>query len=158
MARRLTELYAAERHATRAREHASASWDTRSPGMAVDAVHAKYVASREAAEGAARAVQLLASAEPPTAMWWPGGPSRKRCAPPRTGWTSPTAASAVKRRRRRTTRRAGLRRRAAPHIAGPRRTERPRVAPDAAEEVVARRARGLYKPVDSVFSPQWRYY
>ncbi|MBA6436606.1 acyl-CoA dehydrogenase family protein [Streptomyces sp. GMR22] len=62
VARHLAELYVAERHATRACEHASDSWDAGSPDMAVDAVHAKYVASREAAEGAARAVQLLASA------------------------------------------------------------------------------------------------
>ncbi|WP_333768473.1 acyl-CoA dehydrogenase family protein [Streptomyces sp. IBSBF 2435] len=60
--RLLAELYVGEQIATRACEHASASWDGGAPEVATDAVQAKYIASRAAAAGASHAVQLLASA------------------------------------------------------------------------------------------------
>lgn len=62
VARHLAELYAAERVATQACEQASRSWDERSPAQVMDAILAKYVASTHAAQGAASAVQVLASA------------------------------------------------------------------------------------------------
>ncbi|GAA2691342.1 MULTISPECIES: acyl-CoA dehydrogenase family protein [Actinosynnema] len=62
VARHLAELHVGEQIAARASEHASALWDAGSPDGAVAAVQAKYLASREAAAGAARAVQLLGSA------------------------------------------------------------------------------------------------
>ncbi|MFD9700457.1 acyl-CoA dehydrogenase family protein [Lentzea sp. NPDC059081] len=62
VARHLAELYAAERTATKMCEDASRAWDDRSPDMGAAAVLAKYVASTEAARGAATAVQVLASA------------------------------------------------------------------------------------------------
>lgn len=60
--RLLAELYVGEQIATRACEHASASWDGGAPEVATDAVQAKYIASRAATAGASHAVQLLASA------------------------------------------------------------------------------------------------
>lgn len=62
VARRLAELYVAEQGATRACEHASRCWDTRSPDMVVATVLAKHVSARHAADGAASAMQVLASA------------------------------------------------------------------------------------------------
>ncbi|HUQ54769.1 acyl-CoA dehydrogenase family protein [Lentzea sp.] len=62
VARHLAELYVAERTATKMCEDASRAWDDRSPEMGSAAVLAKYVASTEAARGAATAVQVLASA------------------------------------------------------------------------------------------------
>jgi alkylation response protein AidB-like acyl-CoA dehydrogenase len=62
VARHVAELLVAEQTATRACEHASRRWDERSPEMVVATVMAKYVSSRHAADGAASAVQVLASA------------------------------------------------------------------------------------------------
>lgn len=62
VARHVAELLVAEQTATRACEHASRRWDERSPEMVMATVLAKYVSSRQAAEGAASAVQVLASA------------------------------------------------------------------------------------------------
>ncbi|WP_431980536.1 acyl-CoA dehydrogenase family protein [Streptomyces qinglanensis] len=62
VARHVAELLAAEQTATRACAHASHCWDTRSPEMVSATVLAKYVGSRQAAAGAATAVQVLASA------------------------------------------------------------------------------------------------
>jgi alkylation response protein AidB-like acyl-CoA dehydrogenase len=62
VARHVAELLVAEQSATRACEHASRRWDERSPEMVVATVMAKYVSSRHAADGAASAVQVLASA------------------------------------------------------------------------------------------------
>jgi methoxymalonate biosynthesis protein len=62
VARRLAELYVAEQSAARACEHASAAWDAGSPDMVVATVLAKHVGATSAAEAAASAVQVLASA------------------------------------------------------------------------------------------------
>ncbi|UKD51728.1 acyl-CoA/acyl-ACP dehydrogenase [Amycolatopsis sp. FU40] len=62
VARHVAELLVAEQSATRACEHASRRWDERSPEMVLATVLAKYVSSRQAADGAASAVQVLASA------------------------------------------------------------------------------------------------
>ncbi|MER5206202.1 acyl-CoA dehydrogenase family protein [Streptomyces sp. NPDC002825] len=62
VARHIADLHVAERTATFACERASTSWDAQSPDMVSDAVLAKYVASGNAAQGAARAVQVMASA------------------------------------------------------------------------------------------------
>ncbi|MGC7096205.1 acyl-CoA dehydrogenase family protein [Amycolatopsis lurida] len=61
VARHVADLLVAEQTATRACEHASRRWDERSPEMVVATVMAKYVSSRHAADGAASAVQVLAS-------------------------------------------------------------------------------------------------
>jgi alkylation response protein AidB-like acyl-CoA dehydrogenase len=58
----LARLYAAEQVATRMCEHASRCWDARSPEVVSATVLAKYTSSRNAAEGASAAVQVLASA------------------------------------------------------------------------------------------------
>ena len=58
----VAELLVGEQTATRVCEHASSCWDSGSTQVMVNAVLAKYVSSREAAKGSARAVQLLASA------------------------------------------------------------------------------------------------
>ncbi|UQI47376.1 acyl-CoA dehydrogenase family protein [Streptomyces sp. HU2014] len=62
VARHLAELLVAEQSARRACEHASDLWDEGSPDMVTAAVLAKHVAATGAARGAARAVQVLASA------------------------------------------------------------------------------------------------
>lgn len=62
VARHLADLLAAEQSATRVCEHASRCWDANSPEMAMSAVLAKYVAATGAAQGAARAVQVMGSA------------------------------------------------------------------------------------------------
>ncbi|OXM69566.1 acyl-CoA dehydrogenase family protein [Amycolatopsis vastitatis] len=62
VARHLAELVTAEHLATLACAHASTRWDEGSPDQAVAAVLAKQIAARQAADGAARAVQVLASA------------------------------------------------------------------------------------------------
>jgi len=60
--RHLADLLVAEQVATRACEHASRCWDSRSPDMVVATVLAKYVSATQAVRGAAAAVQVLASA------------------------------------------------------------------------------------------------
>lgn len=62
VARHLAELFVAEQTATRACEHASRCWDAKSPEMVVATVLAKHVSARNAADAAASAVQVLASA------------------------------------------------------------------------------------------------
>ncbi|MFD4812343.1 acyl-CoA dehydrogenase family protein [Streptomyces sp. NPDC058418] len=62
VARHLAELFAAEQTATRVCEHASRCWDEGSPEQVVATVLAKHVSARNAARGAATAVQVLASA------------------------------------------------------------------------------------------------
>jgi alkylation response protein AidB-like acyl-CoA dehydrogenase len=62
VARHLAELVTAEQIATLACAHASARWDEGAPDQAVATVLAKQIATRQAVDGAARAVQLLASA------------------------------------------------------------------------------------------------
>jgi methoxymalonate biosynthesis protein len=62
VARHIAELFIAEQVATRACEHASRCWDTRSPDMVMATVLAKYLSSTHAARGAATAVQVMASA------------------------------------------------------------------------------------------------
>lgn len=62
VARHIAGLWTAEQTATRMCAHASACWDARSPDVVSATVLAKYVSSRNAAEGAASAVQVLASA------------------------------------------------------------------------------------------------
>ncbi|GAA2909543.1 acyl-CoA dehydrogenase family protein [Streptosporangium fragile] len=62
VARHIAALFVATRTATMACEQASRSWDERTPSMVSDAVLAKYVASRNAARGAATAMQVMASA------------------------------------------------------------------------------------------------
>ncbi|MFC4564376.1 acyl-CoA dehydrogenase family protein [Nocardiopsis mangrovi] len=62
VARHLAELVVAERSATRACEHASRCWDHSSPDLVIAAVLAKHTAAVQAAQGAAAAVQVLASA------------------------------------------------------------------------------------------------
>ncbi|GAA2515878.1 acyl-CoA dehydrogenase family protein [Winogradskya humida] len=60
--RHLAELLIAEQTSTRICEHASRSWDSGSPDMAVMAVLAKHTSAGHAAGSAATAVQLLGSA------------------------------------------------------------------------------------------------
>ena len=62
VARHLAELYAGEQIASRVCEHASRCWDAGSPEQVVATVLAKHVSAARAAEGAASAVQVLASA------------------------------------------------------------------------------------------------
>ena len=62
VARQLAELLTAEQVASRVCEHASACWEAGSPEMALATVVAKQVSARNAASGAAAAVQVLASA------------------------------------------------------------------------------------------------
>ncbi|WP_103341325.1 acyl-CoA dehydrogenase family protein [Amycolatopsis sp. CA-126428] len=62
VARHVADLHVAVRTATLACERASDSWDRNSPELVTDAVLAKYVAAGNAAAGATRAVQVLASA------------------------------------------------------------------------------------------------
>ena len=62
VARHLAELYAGEQIATRVCEHASRCWDSGSPEQVVATVLAKHVSATRAAQGAASAVQVLASA------------------------------------------------------------------------------------------------
>ncbi|MFY1683386.1 acyl-CoA dehydrogenase family protein [Micromonospora sp. WMMD730] len=61
VSRHLAELLVAEQVASRACEHASRCWDDGDPGLVAAVVLAKQVSSRNAARGAATAVQLLAS-------------------------------------------------------------------------------------------------
>jgi methoxymalonate biosynthesis protein len=60
--RHLAELYVLEQSAARSCERASASWDSGAPDMAISAVLAKHLSARNAVQGAAIAVQVLASA------------------------------------------------------------------------------------------------
>jgi methoxymalonate biosynthesis protein len=60
--RHLADLLVAEQVATRACEHASRCWESRSPDVVVATVLAKYVSATQAVRGAAAAVQVLASA------------------------------------------------------------------------------------------------
>ena len=60
--RHLAELYVLEQSATRLCERASQSWDAAAPDMAIMAVLAKHLSARNAVQGAAMAVQVLASA------------------------------------------------------------------------------------------------
>jgi methoxymalonate biosynthesis protein len=62
VARHLAELLTAEQVASRVCEHASACLQKRSPEMVLATVLAKQVSARNAAQGAASAVQILASA------------------------------------------------------------------------------------------------
>lgn len=62
VARHLAELATAERLATLACEDGSRAWDAGDPDLATTVVFAKHVAARNAAQGAAAAVQILASA------------------------------------------------------------------------------------------------
>ncbi|MEU1240792.1 acyl-CoA dehydrogenase family protein [Micromonospora parva] len=62
VARHLAELLVSERTATLACERASHCWDTGSSEMVIATVLAKHVGAREAAQGAAAAVQVMASA------------------------------------------------------------------------------------------------
>lgn len=62
VARHLGELAAAAQVATLTCEHASRCWDEARPDVVTAAVLAKHVAARNATQGAAAAVQLLASA------------------------------------------------------------------------------------------------
>ncbi|PZH08630.1 acyl-CoA dehydrogenase [Streptomyces sp. NTH33] len=62
VARHLADLFIAEQTATQACTHASACWDAGSPDLVVATVLAKHVGARHAAQGAATAVQVLASA------------------------------------------------------------------------------------------------
>lgn len=62
VARHLAELLVSEQIASRACEHASHCWESRSPDMVAATVLAKHVSAGHAARGAAEAVQVLASA------------------------------------------------------------------------------------------------
>ncbi|WP_158891530.1 acyl-CoA dehydrogenase family protein [Amycolatopsis anabasis] len=62
VARHLAELLASEQVATRVCEHASRCWDSGSPDVVTATVLAKHVSAGHAAQGAATAVQVLASA------------------------------------------------------------------------------------------------
>lgn len=62
VARHVARLLVAEQTATRVCAYASHCWDTRSPEMVPATVLAKYVSAQQAAQGAASAVQVLASA------------------------------------------------------------------------------------------------
>jgi methoxymalonate biosynthesis protein len=57
----LAELFVAEQVSRRTCEHASRCWDAHSADMVAATVMAKYVSARNAARGAATAVQVLAS-------------------------------------------------------------------------------------------------
>lgn len=59
--RHLAELLASEQIATRICEHASRCWDANSPDVVVATVLAKHVSATHAVQGAASAVQVLAS-------------------------------------------------------------------------------------------------
>jgi methoxymalonate biosynthesis protein len=60
--RYLAELFVLEQSAAQLCEHASRSWDAGTPDTAIKAVLAKQVSARNAAQGSAMAVQVLASA------------------------------------------------------------------------------------------------
>ena len=60
--RYLAELFVLEQSAAQLCEHASRSWDEGTPDTAIKAVLAKLVSARNAAQGSAMAVQVLASA------------------------------------------------------------------------------------------------
>ena len=60
--RHLAQLVTFEHISTQACEAASKNWDSNRPSLAIDAVLAKYVSSRAAADGASTAVQIFASA------------------------------------------------------------------------------------------------
>ncbi|MFE9392664.1 acyl-CoA dehydrogenase family protein [Streptomyces sp. NPDC006784] len=60
--RHLAELFVAEQVATQACGHASDCWEAGSPGLVLATVLAKHVGAGHAAQGASRAVQVLASA------------------------------------------------------------------------------------------------
>jgi methoxymalonate biosynthesis protein len=62
IAQHLAELLIADRVSTKVCEYASQCWDSASPDMVVAAILAKHVNAGHAARGAARAVQVLASA------------------------------------------------------------------------------------------------
>lgn len=62
VARHLADLWTAEQVATRTCEYASRCWDDNAADLATAIVLAKYVSAGHAAEGAAAAVQVLASA------------------------------------------------------------------------------------------------
>lgn len=61
VARHMAELFVAEQTATLTCQQASRSWEAKAPSMVSDAVLAKYVASGNAARGAATAMQVMAS-------------------------------------------------------------------------------------------------
>lgn len=62
VARHLAELLVSEQVASRVCEHASGRWDSGSPELVTAAVLAKHVSAGRAVQGAASAVQVLASA------------------------------------------------------------------------------------------------
>jgi|SRR5882672_11067028 len=62
VARHLANILVAEQVATRACEHASDRWDSRSPQVGIASVLAKHVAASQAASGSSTALQVLASA------------------------------------------------------------------------------------------------
>jgi methoxymalonate biosynthesis protein len=62
VARHLADLFVAEQTATRVCEHASERWDVGSSDLVVATVLAKHVSARNAAQGAAAAMQVMASA------------------------------------------------------------------------------------------------
>ncbi|MFD2767891.1 acyl-CoA dehydrogenase family protein [Micromonospora eburnea] len=61
VARHLADLWVAEQVAARTCEHASRSWDLRSPDMVPATILAKHVSATNAAKASATAVQVLAS-------------------------------------------------------------------------------------------------
>ncbi|CAM5574711.1 acyl-CoA dehydrogenase family protein (plasmid) [Streptomyces viridifaciens] len=62
VARRIAELYAAERTATAVCQQASECWESGSPDQVIATVLAKHVGATEAVRGAASALQIMASA------------------------------------------------------------------------------------------------
>lgn len=62
IARRIADIFAAEQVATAVCRHASDCWDSGSPDQVIATVLAKYVSAAQAAQCAASAVQVLASA------------------------------------------------------------------------------------------------
>ncbi|MFI9365180.1 acyl-CoA dehydrogenase family protein [Kitasatospora sp. NPDC053057] len=62
VARRIAELYVAERAATAVCRQASESWESGSPDQVIATVLAKHVGATEAVRGAASALQIMASA------------------------------------------------------------------------------------------------
>jgi methoxymalonate biosynthesis protein len=62
ISRRIAELFVAEQVAAGACRHASECWDSGSPELVVATVLAKHVSATQAVQGAASAVQVLASA------------------------------------------------------------------------------------------------
>jgi methoxymalonate biosynthesis protein len=60
--RHLAELFVLEQSAAQLCEHASRSWDAGTPDTPIKAVLAKLVSARNAVQGSAMAVQILASA------------------------------------------------------------------------------------------------